>query len=99
VQAVCSGFVYALTMADALIRTGAARRALVIGAEVFSRILDFNDRTTCVLFGDGAGAVVLEASDTSPASWPPNCMPTAAMSASCAHPARCPAARCSVTRC
>ena len=51
-------------MADALIRTGTARRALVIGAEVFSRILDFNDRTTCVLFGDGAGAVVLEASDT-----------------------------------
>ncbi|MBC7728729.1 MAG: ketoacyl-ACP synthase III, partial [Microbacteriaceae bacterium] len=64
VQAVCSGFVYALTMADALIRTGSARRALVIGAEVFSRILDFNDRGTCVLFGDGAGAVVLEASDT-----------------------------------
>ncbi|MDP3082237.1 MAG: beta-ketoacyl-ACP synthase III [Rubrivivax sp.] len=64
VQAVCSGFVYALTVADSMIRTGAASRALVIGAEVFSRILDFNDRTTCVLFGDGAGAVVLEASDT-----------------------------------
>lgn len=64
VQAVCSGFVYALTVADALIRTGSAKCALVIGAEVFSRILDFNDRTTCVLFGDGAGAVVLEASDT-----------------------------------
>ncbi|MBL8350046.1 MAG: ketoacyl-ACP synthase III [Burkholderiaceae bacterium] len=63
-QAVCSGFVYALTVADSLIRTGTARRALVIGAEVFSRILDFNDRGTCVLFGDGAGAVVLEASDT-----------------------------------
>ena len=63
VQAVCSGFVYALTMADALIRTGSAKCALVIGAEVFSRILDFNDRGTCVLFGDGAGAVVLEASD------------------------------------
>jgi 3-oxoacyl-[acyl-carrier-protein] synthase-3 len=63
VQAVCSGFVYALTVADSLIRTGTARRALVIGAEVFSRILDFKDRTTCVLFGDGAGAVVLEASD------------------------------------
>ena len=62
VQAVCSGFVYALTLADALIKTGSARCALVIGAEVFSRILDFNDRTTCVLFGDGAGAVVLEAS-------------------------------------
>ncbi|XAH25065.1 beta-ketoacyl-ACP synthase III [Xylophilus sp. GW821-FHT01B05] len=64
VQAVCSGFVYALTVADAMIQTGAANRALVVGAEVFSRILDFNDRTTCVLFGDGAGAVVLEASDT-----------------------------------
>ena len=63
VQAVCSGFVYALTVADSMIRTGAAKRALVVGAEVFSRILDFNDRTTCVLFGDGAGAVVLEASD------------------------------------
>lgn len=63
VQAVCSGFVYALTVADAMIRAGSARRALVVGAEVFSRILDFNDRTTCVLFGDGAGAVVLEASD------------------------------------
>ena len=63
VQAVCSGFVYALTIADSMIQSGAARRALVIGAEVFSRILDFNDRTTCVLFGDGAGAVVLEASD------------------------------------
>jgi len=61
-QAVCSGFVYALTVADALIRTGSAKCALVIGSEVFSRILDFNDRTTCVLFGDGAGAVVLEAS-------------------------------------
>jgi 3-oxoacyl-[acyl-carrier-protein] synthase-3 len=64
VQAVCSGFVYALTVADSMIRTGAASKALVIGAEVFSRILDFTDRTTCVLFGDGAGAVVLEASET-----------------------------------
>lgn len=64
VQAVCSGFIYALTIADAMIKSGAARKALVIGAEVFSRILDFTDRTTCVLFGDGAGAVVLEASDT-----------------------------------
>ncbi len=63
VQAVCSGFIYALTVADALIRTGSAKTALVIGSEVFSRILDFNDRTTCVLFGDGAGAVVLEASN------------------------------------
>lgn len=64
VQAVCSGFVYALTVADAMIQSGAAKKALVVGAEVFSRILDFKDRTTCVLFGDGAGAVVLEASDT-----------------------------------
>ncbi len=63
VQAVCSGFVYALTVADSLIQTGVASRALVVGTETFSRILDFNDRTTCVLFGDGAGAVVLEASD------------------------------------
>ena len=63
VQAVCSGFVYALTIADSMIRTGAATKALVIGSEVFSRILDFKDRGTCVLFGDGAGAVVLEASD------------------------------------
>jgi 3-oxoacyl-[acyl-carrier-protein] synthase-3 len=62
-QAVCSGFVYALAVADSMIRTGAARCALVVGTEVFSRILDFDDRTTCVLFGDGAGAVVLEASD------------------------------------
>ena len=64
IQAVCSGFVYALTVADAMIKTGTATKALVIGSEVFSRILDFTDRTTCVLFGDGAGAVVLEASDT-----------------------------------
>ncbi|PIG00227.1 beta-ketoacyl-ACP synthase III [Comamonas sp. 26] len=63
VQAVCSGFVYALTVADSMIQSGAAKRVLVVGSEVFSRILDFNDRTTCVLFGDGAGAVVLEASD------------------------------------
>jgi 3-oxoacyl-[acyl-carrier-protein] synthase III len=63
-QAVCSGFVYALTVADSMIKSGAASKALVVGAEVFSRILDFKDRTTCVLFGDGAGAVVLEASET-----------------------------------
>jgi 3-oxoacyl-[acyl-carrier-protein] synthase III len=62
IQAVCSGFVYALSVADAMVRAGGARCALVVGAEVFSRILDFNDRTTCVLFGDGAGAVLLEAS-------------------------------------
>ena len=64
IQAVCSGFVYALSVADAMIKTGAASKALVVGAEVFSRILDFSDRTTCVLFGDGAGAVVLVASET-----------------------------------
>ncbi len=63
VQAVCTGFVYALSVADAMIRAGNARCALVVGAETFSRLLDFNDRTTCVLFGDGAGAVVLEASE------------------------------------
>jgi len=63
-QAVCSGFAYAMTTADAFIRSGQAKNALVIGAEVFSRILDFDDRTTCVLFGDGAGAVVLRASDS-----------------------------------
>ncbi|RGP41102.1 Beta-ketoacyl-[acyl-carrier-protein] synthase III [Altererythrobacter insulae] len=63
VAAVCSGFLYALTTADSLIRTGMAKRALVIGAETFSRILDWEDRTTCVLFGDGAGAVILEASE------------------------------------
>ena len=60
-QAVCSGFVYALSVADGLLRTGAHKRALVIGAETFSRILDWTDRGTCVLFGDGAGAVVIEA--------------------------------------
>ena len=59
-QAVCSGFVFGLTTADGLLRTGAFKRALVIGAETFSRIIDWTDRTTCVLFGDGAGAVVLE---------------------------------------
>ncbi len=63
VQAVCSGFVYGLSIADAMIRAGSVRKALVVGAEIFSRLLDFTDRTTCVLFGDGAGAVVLEASD------------------------------------
>ena len=64
VQAVCTGFIYALTLADAMIRAGNATRALVVGSEIFSRLLDFKDRTTCVLFGDGAGAVVLEASET-----------------------------------
>ncbi len=64
VQAVCSGFAYAVSVADSLIRSGQHRTALIVGAETFSRILDFNDRTTCVLFGDGAGAIVLQASDT-----------------------------------
>lgn len=63
VQAVCSGFVFAITTADLYIKTGMAKRALVIGAETFSRILDWSDRTTCVLFGDGAGAVILEAQE------------------------------------
>lgn len=63
VQAVCSGFTYALTVAEKFIQSGSHRCALVVGTEVFSRILDWNDRATCVLFGDGAGAVVLEASD------------------------------------
>ena len=64
VQAVCTGFVYALAVAEKFIKTGSARCALVIGAETFSRIIDWTDRGTCVLFGDGAGAVVLEASDS-----------------------------------
>jgi 3-oxoacyl-[acyl-carrier-protein] synthase-3 len=64
VAAVCSGFLYALSVADSMLRTGMAQRALVIGAETFSRILDWEDRTTCVLFGDGAGAVVLEARES-----------------------------------
>jgi 3-oxoacyl-[acyl-carrier-protein] synthase-3 len=63
VQAVCSGFIHALAVAASMLQTGSAHRALVVGAEVFSRILDFNDRTTCVLFGDGAGAVVLAAGE------------------------------------
>src|SRR5437899_6794178 len=62
-QAVCSGFVFALTTADSLLRDGAFKRALVIGSETFSRILDWNDRTTCVLFGDGAGAIVVDAQE------------------------------------
>ena len=64
IQAVCSGFVYALTTANLFIKSGQAKRALIIGTEVYSRILDWNDRGTCVLFGDGAGAVVLAASET-----------------------------------
>jgi 3-oxoacyl-[acyl-carrier-protein] synthase-3 len=68
VQAVCSGFLYALSVADSMIRTGTADVALVIGAETFSRILDWEDRTTCVLFGDGAGAIVLKAEDNDEAT-------------------------------
>ncbi|RIV87531.1 beta-ketoacyl-ACP synthase III [Aurantiacibacter zhengii] len=67
VAAVCSGFLYALTTADAMVRSGMAKRAIVIGAETFSRILDWEDRTTCVLFGDGAGAFVIEAQDVAEA--------------------------------
>jgi hypothetical protein len=89
VQAVCSGFIYALTVADAMIQTGAASKALVVGAEVFSRLLDFNDRTTCVLFGDGAGAVVLEARTRRPGILATTSTPTASTSASCACPAMC----------
>ncbi|CAI8916632.1 beta-ketoacyl-ACP synthase III [Methylocaldum szegediense] len=63
VQAACSGFIYALSIADQYVRAGTARRVLVVGSEVISRIVDWSDRTTCILFGDGAGAVVLEASD------------------------------------
>src|SRR5206468_9652230 len=64
VHAVCTGFLYALSVADSMLRSGNARNALVIGAETFSRILDWEDRATCVLFGDGAGALVLTAGDT-----------------------------------
>jgi 3-oxoacyl-[acyl-carrier-protein] synthase-3 len=64
VHAVCTGFLYALSVADSMLRAGTARRALVIGAETFSRILDWEDRATCVLFGDGAGALVLEGRET-----------------------------------
>lgn len=70
VAAVCSGFLYALQVADSMIRAGAHRRALVIGAETFSRILDWEDRGTCVLFGDGAGAIVLAAEESDPANGP-----------------------------
>ncbi|MBC2668643.1 beta-ketoacyl-ACP synthase III [Novosphingobium piscinae] len=70
VAAVCSGFLYALGVADSMLRSGMARRALVIGAETFSRILDWEDRTTCVLFGDGAGAIVLEARESDAADAP-----------------------------
>lgn len=88
VQAVCSGFVYALSVADAMIQSGAASRALVVGAEVFSRILDFNDRTTCVLFGDGAGRWCWRLL-TSLAFWPATCTPMASMWAFFAFLAMC----------
>ncbi len=68
IQAVCSGFVYALTVADSMLKSGQGKKALVVGAEVFSRILDWDDRSTCVLFGDGAGAVVLDTADVSNSS-------------------------------
>ena len=80
VQAVCTGFLYALSIADNMIKGGMADHALVIGSETFSRILDWEDRATCVLFGDGAGAVVLKAEDERrpAASSPPGSMPTGA---------------------
>lgn len=70
IQAVCSGFVYALTVADAMLKAGQSKRCVVIGAETFSRILDWDDRATCVLFGDGAGAIIMEARDTEGALGP-----------------------------
>ena len=82
-QAVCSGFVYALAVADRLVAGGSARNALVVGAEIYSRILDWNDRATCVLFGDGAGAVVL-VPRACRASCRRTCTPTAAIAISSA---------------
>ena len=82
-QAVVSGFVYALDIADKFIRSGSCGHALVVGAEVFSRILDWNDRGTCVLFGDGAGAVVLAAVGQARHSCAACCMPTARTPAFC----------------
>lgn len=76
VQAVCSGFVYALGTADGLIRAGSYKRALVIGAETLSRVVNWEDRSTCVLFGDGAAAVVLEASDAPRDPRAPHARPT-----------------------
>ena len=84
VQAVCAGFVYALDVADAMLTAGRGKRALVIGAESFSKILDWSDRSTCVLFGDGAGAVILERSEIRKglAFWRQNSMPTARIATS-----------------
>ena len=88
VHAVCTGFLYALTVADSMLRSGSADKALVIGAETFSRILDWEDRGTCVLFGDGAGALVLGAPKTaSAASSPPGSTPTAATTICCSSTA------------
>ena len=80
-QAVCGGFVYAMNTADLYIRSGQARTALVVGAEVMSRMLDWNDRTTCVLFGDGAGCSRVAVRPKRPASSPANCTPMAAIAA------------------
>ena len=87
VHAVCTGFLYALSVADSMLRGGNAKRALVIGSETFSRILDWEDRTTCVLFGDGAGALVLEAEEGEGGSCRPSFMPTAAITACCSSTA------------
>ena len=86
VHAVCTGFLYALSVADAMLRGGNAKRALVIGSETFSRILDWEDRTTCVLFGDGAGAGNAE-DEANPASCRPGFTPTAATTACCSSTA------------
>ena len=96
VQAVCTGFLYALSIADNMVKGGMADYALVIGSETFSRILDWEDRATCVLFGDGAGAIVLAAQDSEDAGHPraPGSTPTAATTtcsmstAACRRPAR-----------
>ena len=93
VQAVCSGFIYGLSTADQFMRSGQYRNVLVVGAEIYSRILDWNDRGTCVLFGDGAGAVVLRAATTRRAYCRPACTPTAATRTCCRCRARCAAAR------
>jgi 3-oxoacyl-[acyl-carrier-protein] synthase III len=83
VHAVCTGFLYALTVADSMLRSGGANRALVIGAETFSRILDWEDRGTCVLFGDGAGALVLSAEEAESGILATSFMPTGVTTTSC----------------
>ena len=92
VQAVCTGFIYALATANGLLRIGQHKRALVVGSEVFSRILDWNDRRTCVLFGDGAGPWCWKPRP-SPASCRPICTPMAARATSCGYPPASAAAR------